>query len=212
MTVYTNQERREKILEFVKLNPKTTKSKVIEYMKKKKIASLVPTQGLLIGLIKGGKIKLLKDSPSSRNHYLIINDDNDYTQINKTLGGLEKAVNHLAEADLQQLITFRKTKNSKFLDQNFPALVQLIQYIVSLAITNIATSIEEKIKSDDDREFLFRKLVSVLISYKKLNNIIFPEIMSQITKMLEQLKDSKLVENYPGVYDNVRSILTGGYH
>lgn len=188
---YSNQERRKEILEFVRLNPETTKSKVISHMKKLHMGTLMTTQPLLIQLIDSGKITVLKDKPNSRNHRLVFNNENEFSQIDGKLRRLKENINELNEELLYTISIINQMESeSKIIRTDTLAnLIHLLQPLIFTIVTEIVTNIGRNIKSNEDRQALYHRLPDVLLVSNELNKIISPEVLRLISRAMHETEE-----------------------
>jgi ribosome-associated translation inhibitor RaiA len=91
----TEEERCEKILQFVTENPKCTKAEVIRFMGL--WSSVMTCHYDITRLVSEGKLSILKDKPNSQTHHLIINNENQFNFINQELLKIETVVTQLIE-------------------------------------------------------------------------------------------------------------------
>lgn len=210
---YSNQERLKEILEFVKHNPETTKSKVINHMKKLHMGTLMTTQPLLIQLIDSRKITVLKDKPNSRNHRLIFNDENEFNRLDGEFKRLKENIS-LVIGELDKCIS----PNSKIMT-NIDVLANLInlaQPFIFVIISNIVTDIERNIKSKEDRQALYHRLPDILIVSNELNQMIFPVVVRRATRVMreyeEDVADVGMDSIVKNVYANLFFSVTNLFH
>ncbi len=96
MGYYNNDDRRAKIIEFVKAHPKCTKTEVIKEMEDKGIGSIKTVHSIINDLVDKEKLIVLKDKPNSQVHRLVINEKNEFNRIDNTLSEIEGIMNRMA--------------------------------------------------------------------------------------------------------------------
>lgn len=187
---YSNEQRKNEILKFVKLNPKTTKSKVIEHMTKRRMSSLVITQALLIELIDSGKIIVLRDKPNSRNHRLVLNSGNQFNRLTAEIANLEDISSKQTDVfikDISNQDFFESKFNSSSFKQHVFNLIIFHQLDIFGRTTALVDEIAKNIESQDDRQALHHLLPNLLLISDRLNKVILPEVRSS-TKISEYIK------------------------
>jgi hypothetical protein len=168
MGLYNMEDRRGKIIEYVRANSRCTKTEVIKDMEKRSIGSIKTIHPIIIDLLNEGILLVLKNRPNSQIHRLIINDKNEFNQIDETLSeidnfidkmdetvhsvlnGISKKSTHTSYAHLQEL---------KWLNLSF-----LIPYddAINLILQELLTRINDKIHSETDSQILYTKIVQAL--------------------------------------------------
>lgn len=84
--------REERILEYIKSNPGTTKTAVIRYMENNKYCSIKTTHDIIMKLIDDKKVIFRKDENNSQIHHLIINEQNTFIKIHKQLSNADSFI------------------------------------------------------------------------------------------------------------------------
>jgi hypothetical protein len=90
---FEQNERGEKILNYIKENPNTIKADVIRFMKGD--SATVTTHGIIQDYIEEGKVTMVKDKKNSQIHHLFINDKNDFNRIDLRLSRIETIIDTL---------------------------------------------------------------------------------------------------------------------
>lgn len=153
----TENERHEKIMKYVRNHPKGIKAKVLEYMTKNGSSPVTAFKDLTY-LINKGRITVLKDKPNSQVHYLVINDKNEFNQIDKELSEIESVIDGMWEPIHNQRV--RILENEEHMDISFQipykeAVETMLQ--VLLVRTN------RKIQSKDDSQVLYSKITHLIL-------------------------------------------------
>jgi hypothetical protein len=187
---HSNEDRLKEILAFVKHNPETIKSKVIDHMTKKNMGSLVITHSLLIKLIRSGKITVL--NPNSRDHRLVINDKNEFNRLAAEIAILENTSNNLTFAIIsdkssREIITSKNTTSPS--KRHLLNVIHFCQLALYGRITALVEEIEQNIRSQDDRQALYHLLPNLLLASDKLNRVILPQVESEVTEMTKQFRE-----------------------
>jgi hypothetical protein len=180
---YTNQERREKILEYVKDHPRTKKRKVIEFMSSKgvKMSAWRITHGLIIDLIADGKIKV-EAKPGGRDHHLIINDQNHFFVLSSQIDRYQKFEKGLTREVFKQNNLKRLQEDKYFRD-----FIRLTQLEFFKKISWVSVKIQSYIKSAEDRQILNLRLSQLLLESNKLNGI-----LTSPNEIIDLLENSKI--------------------
>jgi hypothetical protein len=188
-----NEQRREKILEYVEVHPRTKKREVIKFMSSKNaknMSCLRTTQKLLTELITLGKIKVIKDKPGARDHHLVINDENSFFVLNSEIDRKQKFLNDFTKE------VMKKNNLKRFSeDKYFREFIRLIQLEFFRKITSTSFKIQGYIKSAEDREMLNLRLARIVLDSNRLNNI-----FTHPNEMLDLMED---IENKFRFNDNI---------
>jgi len=194
----TENERHEKIMEFVKLKPKRTKAQVMKFMEEN--GSSPPTAFKDITyLVEKGRLLVLKNRPNSQTHYLIINEDNEFNilenYIDETCRSLQFSIKNWG--------TFIEHMEAT----DFAVFEQLIRFSEITYIANRISAIEPR----DKREALYPRLMQALELSDKLNSIIVPILYPRVDDYFEKaemattnkkaLKNLRVLKN---AYENVK--------
>lgn len=190
---FSSEDRKNEILKFVRQNPQITKSNVIEHMTKIHMGTVMTTQPLLIELIHSGKITVLKDKPSSRNHKLVFNDENEFNRLAAEIARLENTSNRLIFTIMKDLysrniikLKFKNTRSTSH--RHMLNLIHFSQLVIYGRITALVEEIEQKINSQDDRQALYHLLPNLLLASDRLNRVMLPQVEDQITQMTDQFR------------------------
>jgi ferritin len=164
-------ERRMKILEYVRensLDPKVTKSDVMRHLEQ--VSRPMTTHKITVELIKEGKIKMVKpsDKPYSQIDYLIINEQDEFVKIYKSLSEIENLIGAMDETvhGVLKGISEKSTHTSYAHLQELRLLNNrlLIPYeaAINLILQELLTKINDKIHSENDSQMLYTKIGEVL--------------------------------------------------
>jgi hypothetical protein len=183
--INTNEERREKILEYVRAHPRTTKREVMKFMESKEgkfMSSWTTSHCLLNELISSKKIKQIRDKPGGRDHHLVINDENHFFVLKSEIDLHQRFVNNFTKEVMREynLTRFKE-------DKYFHDFIRLKQLDLFRQICWTSVKIQSYIKSVEDRETLNLRLSRVLLDSNRLNNI-----LTSPNEMLDLLKESKI--------------------
>jgi hypothetical protein len=169
----SESERRIVILDYIRENspakdPKKTKSDVMQHMKKQ--SRMMSTYKTTIQLIKEGKIKMVKpkDKPYSQIDYLVINEQDEFIKIYKSLSEIENFIGAMDEtvhsvlkgiSEKSTHTSYAHLKELERLNRSF-----LIPYedAINLILQELLARINDKIHSDNDSQILYTKIVEAL--------------------------------------------------
>jgi len=166
--------RRQSIIDYIKRNPKTTKTKVIQYMSKKG-SSLMTTHRILNDLHEKGIINI--ERPNSQLNYLIINDENEYSKIYNWLTEIDKIIDSMI-LPMQNLEIFDRYEPQhmerawveKLRDHFVTAYVSVYCMLEILLIY-----ISQKVPSQKDSWSLYSKVVELKIKVNQQKPIFHVE-------------------------------------
>jgi hypothetical protein len=172
-------------------------------MTEKKMGSLMTVQPLLTQLIESGKILILKDSPTGRDHRLILNNVNVFNRIYAQIDNIENLSNRVSEAASKDISALKET-NVRFKDpsliefqSHFIHLLQLFQLYLYGKSTGIAQKIEQNIKSKEDRNMLNNQLPKILLMSEGLNRTIMPEVNKETKELLQYVENQqRIIKDY----------------
>ena len=199
-----NEERRKKIIDYVKKNSGTTKTDVIKYMNEN--GSSIMTTHRLISKLESKKLLLVqKDKPNSQIHHLILNDKSSYNRIDNTLSDIEAGIDLVDKAgsDLRKQRTKLSAKfsNAFFTSHHKYNLMMLLGF---LEITN------KKIHSENYFKSLHNRIIGLIIRLNKQvgwnegNQFEFEHVISY----LENFFDEEGVERDPSYIRLVNNLRT----
>lgn len=180
----TNQQRREKILEFVNKNPGTIKRKVIEFMSSKeakKISSVMTTHMLLNEIISSGKIKV-EATHGARDHHLFINNRDHFFVLKSEIDRYQRFANNFRK-EIMKENNFKRFKEDKY----FRDFIRLTQLEFFRKISWISVKIQSYIKSAEDRQILNLHLSRILLDSNRLNGI-----LTNPNEIIDLLNESKI--------------------
>lgn len=172
MGLYNMEDRRGKIIEYVKGNSRCTKTEVIKDMEKKGIGSIKTIHPIIIDLLNEGILLVLKNRPNSQIHRLIINDKNEFNKIYKTLSDIQNLINKStpymyalpgvdADPDGNPLIDPKEFRILSEIQRNLRD--NYIQSFI-LIFHIFYNKIEHSIHNEKDQVILFRKLNTLNVS------------------------------------------------
>ena len=176
---HTDEQRREKILVFVREHPRTTKSKVMEHMGPHglNMSSIVTTQDLLIELISSGKIIVEKNSPTSRNHYLFFNYKDEFNELTKRIENLLHLTRELTKIVIKPKGRMKPT-----------VFEHKEQLVFHAEVYKIFNQIETKITSQEERDTLNHQMLAVLLEASRID-----WFLTTPDELLRELKEIKAV-------------------
>jgi arginine repressor len=108
------EQRRNKILDYIRQNPKTTKNNVVNYMTANG-SSLMTTHKILKDLEIREIIKIEKPNPQM--NYLTINDENEFNLISEKLSEIENIISDMTD-NLMVVYKAQKNTDTKNLPRN----------------------------------------------------------------------------------------------
>lgn len=195
MVTLNSRTRQDEILQFIQENPGCTKTQTINEMEKRGISSLVTTHKILEDLKANGKKIIVKpDEINHRIHRLTINDESEFHLLRNKINKLKIRVNRLIRHLSWHLYVKRTFKNSESFDsvkQDYLNLLHYAQLDSYAEITLIAKRINKNIRSRADQERLYLKLTEVLNVSDKLNEMLSPQVQSELERLLDKMKNEQ---------------------
>jgi len=164
-------------------------------MEKKGISSPAVTHKIVEGLETDGKKIIVKaDELNHRIHRLTINDKSQFYLLNDKIKKLKIRVNKLTRFVSWRLYVKKRFKNTKSFDslkQDYLNLLHFAQLTSYSEITWIAKRIDKNIRSRDDQETLYLRLIKVLNVSDKLNEMLAPQVQLELEKFLDKMKNEQ---------------------
>jgi hypothetical protein len=196
-----SSEIREKVFDFIRNNPNCNKNQVVKGVPEYSRLTILQAIEELMDIEETDKrVKYIRDKPKGF-YKLFINDENKFNQISERFTLLKKSISVISKVvSAHRLnVNTKKTRTLRVMQ----TLTELIEHSGYLIISYLAISIQQNIKSSNDREFLYRELVSVLIAFQKLNKILVPQLVMRSRSMLEASRKEKVFEEQPALYDRI---------
>lgn len=180
--------RRVMILEYITQHDGCTKTQVIEYMKGR--SALATTHSIIKSLTREGIIVSLPDKNNRQLHHLHINDKNKFNFLLKQSDQVHSTIeNFTALVNEDQLMGNDKWR------KNYGDLIHLGQLIFYTKIGRLAHTVNNQIKSSDDRDILYRRLAQILDVSNQLNQDLYPALVNHIDKQMKNMASGKLKTN-----------------
>jgi hypothetical protein len=182
------------VYEFIKNNPNRNQSDIVRGLKG--VCTRLPVLDAIRELTsdKDGREPKVEFSRNTRkgSYLYYVNDKNEYnklvTQIEQTYKGIEMVIG-LVNSNFDGSERLRLEYHSGF---KFLSLVHFAQLVLNNKIVKIAQAIDQKIKSNTDREILYSQLIQLLLISSKLNTELIPFVSIDFSQTLSQIKDSKI--------------------
>lgn len=149
----TENERHDKIMKFVRQYPKRTKAQVMRFMKDNDVSEPTTFKDITY-LVGKARLLVLKDKPNSQTHYLIVNEDNEFNQIDKELSEIESIINVMRKP-VQDYF-----KNRSEFEIDFPVPYK---EAVEAMLQVLLVSTNKLIHSKDDAQMLYTKITELLL-------------------------------------------------
>jgi len=174
MSVIDENDRRGRIIDFIKSNSMCTKAQVIRFMDNNG-SSVMTTHDIIKDLESEKIIQVLKDKPNSQTHHLILNDDNELNRIDHMLTEIEKTIDgmELFIPRLRQLVQ----RSGKKRMQIFKQLVNLesdVEPFFTDAIFRMLqimmVRVSKVILSQKDSQVLYNKIIKMMLRIDKFNS------------------------------------------
>ena len=209
LALYNMEDRRGKIIEYVKANSRCTKTEVIKDMEKKGIGSIKTIHPIIIDLLNEGILLVLKNRPNSQIHRLIINDKNEFNQIDETLSEIENFMDKMDEQiDKMRIARHNADQingDAHRMERAGSAevvLCFLIPYRESLRIIidDMLVRIGNANFSEKDTKILYTKIIELL---KKLTGSFLIQVPDSstvlnniISSAMKDLREAKYIQNF----------------
>lgn len=154
----------ERVRNYVKKHPGTTKTKIVDYMEEKGDSSRVATLKIINDLIFEEIIKVVRDRPKGRIPYLFINDNNEFNLIDKEISEIEALIDGMYEP-------MRKIFDYKSVQYGLKHEVDLglgshFEYpyreAVTMMLQLLLVRIDNKINSKDRAYSLYARIIKLM--------------------------------------------------
>ena len=182
------------VYEFIKNNPNCNQSDIVRGMED--VCTRLPVLDAIRELTshKDGqepKVKFSRNTLKGFYHYYV-NDKNEFNYIIDYIDKVGTLVDKFGKLILKSRGYAIKEKTTlEWFERYFPYMTNFGQLIIYRSVTGVANTINEYIKSANDRETLYLKLVQVLTASDKINKVISPAVTNNLRQMIKELDDSK---------------------
>jgi hypothetical protein len=200
-----NVDRRNKIIEYVRKYPKTTKTNVIKYMNQEG-SSIMTTHSLIADLISGKILTVQKDKPNSQIHHLIFNDESAFNRIDKELSEIKSSIDLMDEFKRDHpYIKENKKSYIEFYNVFFPFYYRCnIMMLHRLLVTS-----NKKIHSENYFRLLNKRVVELMLRLDKLEfepDVDIDQALTTLKYFFNEFHIKKTPEN-TRVVDNLKTIM-----
>jgi hypothetical protein len=202
------------VYKYIKKNENCTKSDVERGVE---VCTRLPIREAIELLMsdKGGteepKVKFSKNTPKGF-YRLYVNDKNEFSKLVAQIDQTSKGVKMIIDLVNSNMSGSEVSKSEFQSGFKFLSLVHWSQLILYSKICKIAQGINQKIKSNTDREILYEQLIQLLLVSNKLNTELIPSVSIDLHQALSLMKDSKIRKEKIGQVYQVEDILTKIIH
>jgi hypothetical protein len=154
----------ERVRNYVKKHPGTTKTKIVDYMEEKGDSSRVATLKIINDLIFEEIIKVVRDRPKGRIPYLFINDNNEFNLIDKEISEIEALIDGMYEP-MRKIFDYKSVQYGLKHEVD-PGLGSHFEYpyreAVTMMLQLLLVRIDNKINSKDRAYSQYARIIKLM--------------------------------------------------
>jgi hypothetical protein len=154
----------DRVRNYVKKHPGTTKTKIVDYMEEKGDSSRVATLKIINDLIFEEIIKVVRDRPKGRIPYLFINDNNEFNLIDKEISEIEALIDGMYEP-MRKIFDYKSVQYGLKHEVD-PGLGSHFEYpyreAVTMMLQLLLVRIDNKINSKDRAYSLYARIIKLM--------------------------------------------------
>jgi hypothetical protein len=154
----------ETVRTYVIRHPGTTKTKIADYMEERGDSSRVTTLKIIDDLVFEEIIKVVRDRPKSRIHYLFINDQNEFNLMDREISEIETIIDGMNES--MRKIFHYKSVQYGLKHEVDPGLGSHFEYpyreAVTMMLQLLLVRIDNKVDSVERANFLYARITKLI--------------------------------------------------